>query len=117
MSQQPEVDLYCCPFCGVSVLNGEEHTENCFFTLSETLRGSNGRDVVLAQKVADAWKMRANPRGYRLIPSKVDIGDYQNWWNGKVMKGQAIGLSSDDLNSVLESFLPCIKDPYETNKP
>lgn len=117
MSQQSEVDLYCCPFCGASILKGAKHSGECFFTLSEMLRASNGQDVVLAQRVADAWKKRVSPSGYRLIPNEVNPADYQNWWQGKVMSRQTLGLPYDDLNSVIESFLPCIEDPYETSKP
>ena len=71
MSQEPEVDLYCCPFCGVSVLLDEKHSEACFFTLSEKLRGSSGQDVFLIQKVADAWKRRVAPKNHKLLKADV----------------------------------------------
>lgn len=79
-SNNSEFDPYPCPFCGISALTNEEHLDTCYFTLSEKYRANGESTVGQAQKLADAWKKRKYPQGYKLVPLEGDPAHaYKTW--------------------------------------
>lgn len=109
MSQQSEVDLYCCPFCGASILKKELHDGMCFFVLSERLNGTNGQDVVLAQEVADAWKRRAVPEGFKLLSNVATSSELKRWdaqkdkYQRRANDSDVVGMSYAQIFEIKES--------------
>lgn len=114
MSTESQVDLYPCPFCGRSQTEGFEHEEDCFFKLSEKLKASNGQDVVLAQKVANAWKRRAVPQGYKLVPAQIYQGYAADWgskYHHKTAEPAAVELQ--DLMAGYADFVKALASPWK----
>lgn len=113
MNTDTQVDLYPCPFCGKSQNQGFVHDENCFFTLSEKLKAAHGQDATLAEKVANAWKRRVVPQGYKLVPVEIHQ-DYAADWghkHGRKTVGSA-ALAPQDAVAFYADFVEDVESPW-----
>lgn len=113
MPTDPPLDLYPCPFCGKSQAQGVTHEENCFFTLSEKLKASHGKDAILAEQVANAWKQRVVPVGYKLVPVEVHQ-DYAADWGSKYRRqsGGSAALAPQDVVDFYADFVEGLESPW-----
>ncbi len=113
MNTHPQVDLYPCPFCGKSQAQGPEHEDNCFFTLSEKLKAAHGKDAVLAEQVANAWKQRVVPQGYKLVPVEIRQ-DYAADWGHKYRRNSdgSAALAPQDVMDFYADFVDSLESPW-----
>ena len=113
MNTEPQVDLYPCPFCGKSQDQGFVHEEGCFFTLSEKFKASQGQDAVLAEQVVHAWKQRAVPPGYKLVPVEVQQGYVADWGRKhRRQSGGSAALAPQDVMDFYADFVDSLESPW-----
>lgn len=109
MNTDTQVDLYPCPFCGKSQNQGFVHDESCFFTLSEMLKAAHGQDAALAEKVANAWRQRVVPQGYKLVPVEIQPGHAADWGH---KKGRKTAVAAQDAAAFYADFVEGVESPW-----